>query len=220
MLRAARKPRYERQLPAQRRQALIGATIECLKRYGHEGLSIRTISAQAGVSVGLINHHFPNKDELVAAAYRHFNAELIAGLQAAVAHAADSPRARMRAFLEASFAPPNLDADVLAVWVVFWGMYRYSRPIERVRHETYQGYLRLVRGLLAGVLDRPGAGARGGRAAQPDLRLAAIGLTALLDGLWLQWCLEPAAFRPTEAVALCEAWLERLRQRPAAAVLE
>jgi hypothetical protein len=39
-----------------------------------------------------------------------------------------------------------------------------------------------------------------------DLRLAAIGLTALLDGLWLEWCLEPAAFRPAEAIALCEAW--------------
>jgi TetR/AcrR family transcriptional regulator, transcriptional repressor of bet genes len=220
VLRAARKPRYERQLPAQRRQALIGATIECLKRHGHEGLSIRTISAQAGVSVGLINHHFPNKDELVAAAYRHFNAELIAGMQAAVARAADSPRARMRAFLEASFAPPNLDADVLAVWVVFWGMYRHSRLIERVRHETYQGYLRLVRGLLAGVLDGRGPGARSARAAPPDLRLAAIALTALLDGLWLQWCLEPDAFRPADAVALCEAWLESLRRHPAAAVLE
>ena len=87
-----RKPRFERQLPQQRRQALIGATIECLKRYGHDGLSIRTISAQAGVSVGLINHHFPNKDELIAAAYRHFNSELVGGLIAAVERAPNSPR--------------------------------------------------------------------------------------------------------------------------------
>ena len=63
----AGKPRFERQLPEQRRQALIAATIECLKRYGQEGLSIRTISTQAGVSVGLINHHFPNKEELFRA---------------------------------------------------------------------------------------------------------------------------------------------------------
>jgi len=57
----------------------------------HEGLSIRTISAQAGVSVGLINHHFPNKNQLIAAAYRHFNSELVGGLQAAVERAADPP---------------------------------------------------------------------------------------------------------------------------------
>jgi len=211
----ARQPRFERQLPQQRRQALIDATIESLKRYGHDGLSIRTISAQAGVSVGLINHHFPNKNQLIAAAYRHFNSELVGGLQAAVARAADSPRARMRAFLEASFCPPNLDQDALAVWVVFWGLYRHSRLIQRVQRDTYRGYVRLLRGMLAERLAQARAPhpRRPRRRARPDLRLAAIGLTALLDGLWLEWCLEPGAFRPAEAVALCEAWVEDLCRR-------
>jgi TetR/AcrR family transcriptional regulator, transcriptional repressor of bet genes len=208
--RAPRKARFERQLPQVRRQALIAATIECLKRYGHDGLSIRTISAQAGVSVGLINHHFPNKDELVAAAYRHFNGELIAGMQAAVARAGDSAEARLHAFLQASFSAPNLDADVLAVWVVFWGLYRHSRLIQRVHRETYQGYVQLVRGMLAELLP-PARGRR--RRPGVDLRMASIGLTALLDGLWLEWCLEPGTFRPAEAVALCEAWIGSLRTR-------
>jgi AcrR family transcriptional regulator len=208
------KPRFVRQLPEQRRQALVAATIECLKRYGHDGLSIRTISAQAGVSVGLINHHFPNKDELVAAAYRHFNNELVAGFQAAVERAPKSPRARLRAFLEASFSAPNLDQDVLAVWVVFWGMYRHSRLIQRVQRETYQGYVQLLRGMLTELLkeERPHA--------RVDLRLAAIGLTALLDGLWLEWCLEPGTFRPAEGVALCENWVEHLCRRADRSALE
>jgi len=214
----ARQPRFERQLPQRRRQALVDATIECLKRYGHDGLSIRTISAQAGVSVGLINHHFPNKNQLIAAAYRHFNSELVGGLQAAVARAADSPRARMRAFLEASFCPPNLDQDALAVWVVFWGLYRHSRLIQRVQRETYRGYVSLLRGMLAELLAQARAPQRRrprrtSRLVRPDLRFAAIGLTALLDGLWLEWCLEPGAFKPAEAVALCEAWVEDLCRR-------
>ncbi len=214
----ARQPRFERQLPQRRRQALVDATIECLKRYGHDGLSIRTISAQAGVSVGLINHHFPNKNQLIAAAYRHFNSELVGGLQAAVARAADSPRARMRAFLEASFCPPNLDQDALAVWVVFWGLYRHSRLIQRVQRETYRGYVSLLRGMLAELLAQARAPRRRrprrtSRVVRPGLRFAAIGLTALLDGLWLEWCLEPGAFKPAEAVALCEAWVEDLCRR-------
>src|ERR1700728_2785462 len=213
-----RAPRFKRRLPAERRLALIEATIECLKRFGHDGLSIRTISAQAPVSVGLINHHFPNKNELVAAAYRHFNAQLVGGMQAAVAQAPESPPARMRAFLQASFAAPNLDADTLAVWVVFWGMYRHSRSIQRVQHETHQDYVRLVRGLVAELLAEAGAGKRrrvrrGVPAAAGELRRAAIGLTALLDGLWLQWCLQPSAFRPDEAVRMCEAWIASLCER-------
>jgi len=209
------KPRFERQLPEQRRSALIAATIECLKRYGHEGLSIRTISAQAGVSVGLINHHFPNKDELVAAAYRQFNAELVGSLQAAVERAERTPRARLRAFLEASFSAPNLDQDVLAVWVVFWGMYRHSRLIQRVHRENYRGYVQLLHGMLADLLKqehRPEGSV--------DVRLAAIGLTALLDGLWLEWCLEPATFRPEEGVRMCQNWIEHLCRRAARSTLE
>lgn len=221
MARAASKPRFARQPPPVRRQALIDATIECLKRYGHDGLSIRTISAQAGVSVGLINHHFPNKDELVAAAYRYINAELVAGMQAAVARAGNSPQARMRAFLEAWFSAPSLDADALAVWVVFWGLYRHSRLIQRAHRETYQAYVGLLRGMLAELLPQASAsrsargrrGARGAGAQAVDLRLAAIGLTALLDGLWLEWCLEPGTFRPAQAVELCETWIASLAGR-------
>jgi TetR/AcrR family transcriptional regulator, transcriptional repressor of bet genes len=225
MVRPAPKPRFARQPPPVRRQALIDATIECLKRYGHDGLSIRTISTQAGVSVGLINHHFPNKNELVAAAYRHINAELIVLMQAAVARAGKSPQARMRAFLEAWFSAPSLDADALTVWVVFWGLYRHSRLIQRVHRETYQDYVNLLRGLLAELLPvtraprraRVRRGARAIRSSPVDLRLAAIGLTALLDGLWLEWCLEPGRFRPTEAVELCEQWVTRLVRRASAA---
>ncbi len=201
---APARPRFVRQLPEQRRLALIAATIECLKRYGHEGLSIRTISRQAGVSVGLINHHFPNKDELIAAAYRHFNGELIAGFQAAVERAPDTPRGRLHGFLVAMFSLPNLDQDVLAVWVVFWGMYRHSHLIQRVQRDTYQGHVQLIRGLIAAVLreERPQA--------RVDLRLAAIGLNALMDGLWLEYCLEPGTFKPGEAVALCQGWVDNL----------
>jgi AcrR family transcriptional regulator len=225
MARPAPKPRFARQPPPVRRQALIEATIECLKRYGHDGLSIRTISAQAGVSVGLINHHFPNKNELVAAAYRHINASLIAGMQAAVARVGKSPRARMRAFLEAWFSAPSLDADALAVWVVFWGLYRHSRLIQRVHRETYQDYVNLLRGLLDELLPparaprsaRMRRGVRATLSAPVDLRLAAIGLTALLDGLWLEWCLEPGRFRPAEAVELCQRWVAQLVRRASAA---
>jgi AcrR family transcriptional regulator len=197
------EPRFERKLPDARRQALIEATIECLKRYGHDGLSIRRISAQAKVSIGLINHHFPTKDALVAEAYRYFNSELVGYLRQAIADTTGSPRERLRAFFNASFSPPNLDSDVLAVWVVFWGLYRHSKDIQRVQSETYHGYVDLLRAMLADLERETGK-------LRFNLRLAAIGLTALIDGLWLEWCLEPENFEPREAVELCEAWVERL----------
>jgi TetR/AcrR family transcriptional repressor of bet genes len=200
---AARKPSFERQLPQERRQALIEATIESLKRHGHDGLSVRRISAQAGVSIGLINHHFPKKDMLIAQAYRHFNSELVGGVRAAALQAPASARARLRAFFRATFSRPNLDRDVLTVWVVFWGLFRHSPEIQKVHGETYREHLDLVRALLADWAAETGK-------LRFSLRLAATGLTAMIDGLWLEWCLDPANFRPTEAIALCESWIDSL----------
>jgi TetR/AcrR family transcriptional repressor of bet genes len=197
------QPRFERKLPEDRRRTLIRATIECLKRYGQEGLSIRRISAQAKVSIGLINHHFPTKEALIAEAYRYFNSELVGKLRQAVAASAGTPREQLSAFFRASFSPPNLDSDVLAVWVVFWGMYRHSPQIQRVQNETYHGYVDLLRSMLADLERETGK-------LRFNLRLSAIGQTALIDGLWLEWCLDPEIFEPGEAVALCEAWVERL----------
>jgi AcrR family transcriptional regulator len=190
-------------LPEARRQALIEATIQCLKRYGHEGLSVRKISAQAAVSIGLINHHFPNKDELVAQAYRHFNSQLLAGVRAAVELAPHSPRQRLSAFIRASFAPPNLDQDVLSAWVVFWSLHRHSPAIRKAHDDSYRGYLQLLHSMLGELANATGPFPLG-------LRLGAIGLTALLDGLWLEWCLDPETFQPEEAIALCEAWIAQL----------
>jgi len=212
-------PRFERQLPEERRRALIVATIDCLKAHGHEGMSVRRISAAAGVSIGLINHHFPNKDELVAQAYRHFNDQLVAGLRQAVdderlrlddavavgaaAGQAGRSRQRLSAFFRASFSPPNLDRDVLTAWIVFWGLLRHSPQIQRVHSEAYGGYLDLVRQMLTELeTDR-------GPFSLP-CHLAAVGLTALLDGLWLEWCLDPGTFRPDQAITLCEKWVDAL----------
>lgn len=201
----ARRPRirFERQLPEARRRVLIEATIASLKRDGHEGLSIRRISAQAGVSIGLINHYFPNKHALIAEAYRQFDQDLVEGFRKAVQRAPDAPRARLRAFFEAAFSPPNLDQDALTAWIVFWTLSRRSPEIRQAHLDTRSGYGDLLGSLLSALVKAPGLSSF-------DERLATIGLTALLDGLWLEWCLSPDSFRPREAVALCDAWIDGL----------
>ncbi len=199
---AVRRPRFERRSADARRESLIDATIGSLMRDGHEGLSVRRIAARAGVSIGLINHHFPHKDMLVAESYRHFSRRLTDGFRAAVERAPPRPRARLSAFFRAVFSQPNLDPRVLTAWVVFWGLFRHSPEMRRVHAEEGRGYGALLASLLA-------AAAGGRRRSRASLRLATIGLTAMLDGLWLEWCLDPQSFRPREAVALCEDWIRR-----------
>jgi TetR/AcrR family transcriptional regulator, transcriptional repressor of bet genes len=200
---ASRRPRFERQAAGDRREALVDAAIESLKRYGYEGLSVRRIAAAAGVSIGLINHHFPNKDTLVAESYRTFSRRLAANFEKAVASAGKDARARLRAYFNAFFSGPNLDPQVLTAWVVYWSLVQVSPEMRTVRDEEGKGY-----GQVLGQLVSDFAKSRGG--APVDVGLVVTGLTALLDGLWLQLCLDPTSIRPKDAAALCNDWVDRV----------
>ena len=104
-------PKFRRAAPEVRREALIDATLRCLKKHGHDGVSVRRISAEAGVSIGLINHHFPSKSGLVAETYEVLALSLQDELRARAQNRTASPRERLSDFFRASFAPERGSAS-------------------------------------------------------------------------------------------------------------
>ena len=168
-------PKFRRAAPAVRREALIDATLRCLKRDGHDGASVRSISAEAGVSIGLINHHFPSKSGLVAEAYDTLASSLQRSLRTQAENKVVSPRERLSLFFRASFAPDLLDPELFNVWVVFWSMVAHSKEIRLVHDRTYGQYRLLLEGLLGQL-------SAAGLAPRLKLHPAAIALSALLDG--------------------------------------
>ncbi len=182
---------FTREPPDVRRQALVAAAEAVLAREGVAGTSVRTICAEAGVSPGLLRHYFEGVDELIAAAYEAVDQRIDAALEAAVATADRDPRARLSAYLAASFAPPVLDADLLAAWIGFWSLVKTKPRIAAIHAASYAAYRARLETLLSDC------GAR-------ERRLAAIGLTAMVDGLWLELCLDPSTFSPVEAVRALE----------------
>jgi AcrR family transcriptional regulator len=197
------EPKFHRAAPAVRREALIEATLRCLKMHGHEGVSIRRISAEAGVSIGLINHHFPSKTGLIADAYETLARSLRESVHAQADREAASPRERLSGFFQASFSPTLVDPDVFNVWVVFWGMAAHDPEIQAVHDRTYEDYRAVLESLLGALMSS-------GQAPRFKLHEAAIGLSALLDGLWVELSLSRSAFKPQDAIALCEDWVSAL----------
>jgi TetR/AcrR family transcriptional regulator, transcriptional repressor of bet genes len=196
--------RFSRLEPELRKAHLIEATLVCLERHGFQGASIRKICAEAGVSVGLINHHYAGKDELVAEAYLAVTGRVMSLLREAIDAAAPSPRARLSAFFRASFSPEVLDPKLLDAWLAFWGAVKTAEAIKQAHDQSYGEY----RTILAQALDQL---AEGEGWADFDADLAAIGLSALLDGLWLEYGLNPATFTPEQGVQICEAWVDGLQ---------
>jgi len=201
MTATARK--YRREQPDTRRDSLVEATLRSLAANGHDGASVRRIAAEAGVSVGLINHHYASIDELIAAAYEKVALGIVRQLLETIEAAPPSPRGRLSAFFRASCSPPMLDPDLLGVWVVFWSMIKHSPVMQQTQRHTFAEYRAVLEQHLVAFGQEIGLG-------EGDMRLSAIGLSALLDGIWLELCLNPVDFTPDEGVRLCEAWIDGL----------
>ena len=197
------EPKFHRETPEARRDSLVEATLNCLKIFGHDGVSIRKISAEAGVSIGLINHHFPNKSGLIAEAYSTLAHALQESLLAQARRPGATPRARLSGFFQASFAPELIDPDLFNVWIVFWSMVRHSAAMRAVHDRTYDAYRNILEALLRDLASSDGV-------PKFKLKKAAIGLSALLDGLWVELSLSPGTVRPQDAIALCEDWVSAL----------
>jgi AcrR family transcriptional regulator len=202
--RGSRAP-FSRETADERRRHLGEAVLRCILKNGHAGISVRQIADEAGVSLGLIRHHFGEVDELIAYAFDLTTDTLFEATAKATNGAGPNPRARLEAFIATSFSPLLLDRNVLGVWVVFWGMILHSRRMGRAQQREYSLYLRMVEDLLRDLATAEELPVR-------DIRLASVSFTALLDGLWLAWCLNPAAFKPAEGAEMCRMWVEGLRR--------
>lgn len=178
---------------------MIEATTRCLAARGAAGVSVRTICAEAGVSPGLLRHYFAGVSEAIAEAYRWTGARVATALDAAVAAAEPAPRTRLVAYLTASFRPPIADPDLLATWLAFWSLTRSDPAIAAVHAEIYGDFRAGIERLLAEA-----------RPDRAETRLQAVGLTALIDGLWLELSLGAAPFTADEAAHLAEMWLDCL----------
>ncbi|MHC8400330.1 TetR family transcriptional regulator C-terminal domain-containing protein [Pseudomonas sp. MDT1-17] len=200
----AEEARFLRMDPELRKANLVAATLTCLKKYGFVGTSIRKICAEAGVSVGLISHHYAGKDELVADAYLQITGQVMGLLRESVAASGSGARQHLSAFFEASFSARMLDPELLEAWLAFWGAVKTADAINRAHDHSYGEYRTIMGDALTLLAQEEGWECF-------DSGLAAIGLSALLDGLWLECGLNPSTFTPAQGMQICEAWVDGLQ---------
>ena len=198
------KPKYRREQPDIRREMLIAAAMECLARDGVQGFTIDKICKQAGVSRGLINHYFDSKDDLLVEVYRDSLYKMVstrvAQLSRPVHAGGDTPEARLAAIIEATFTPEFFSRANLRVWLALWGEIASNAKLRTVHHELYGNYRRAVAREIGAIAEARGI--------KVDADKLALSFLALVDGLWLEWCLDDTAVAPDETRMLALAMLE------------
>ncbi|MFV0459887.1 MAG: TetR/AcrR family transcriptional regulator [Actinomycetales bacterium] len=96
---------------------ILQATIHVVATAGLEGTSVRSVAAEAGVSIGAVQHHFKTKADLLSAAMSTVAERFRADLQARLEQAEDS-RDALRQSLYA-LACADQDTTPAAIWTAF-----------------------------------------------------------------------------------------------------
>lgn len=187
-----------------RRERIAGALLAVVRRDGVGAVSVRSVAAEAGLSVGSMRHTAASQADLVAFAMEAVAERVAARVATRVAgwRAERPPTLDDLTDLCGEVLP--LDAERLAeaaVWLELVTLARTDERLGRVSAEAHEGLRRLAERVVAAL--RPAAG--------PTRREEeAVHLHALLDGLALHAVLHPGLVDPGSMAAVVRAHLAGL----------
>ncbi|MDQ6432558.1 TetR family transcriptional regulator C-terminal domain-containing protein [Mesorhizobium sp. LHD-90] len=195
---AKKSPRFSREQAEVRRGMLVEAAARCLSQGGIGAFTVDRICREAGVSRGLINHHFDGLDGLLVEVYK---SSLYASVTAHMAEAkrrraenADwPPETALAALIQSNFSPQYFSRANLLIWLSLWGEIAINARLKAAHRELYDAYRAELAEDIAAV-----ARARDREVDAPAL---ARNFIALVDGLWLEWCLDETVVTPEAAEA-------------------
>jgi len=121
----------------QRRRALVEAAYATVLEHGFEGMTMARIGRRAGLSPGLVNYHFRDKDTLVIWVVRHA-LRLIREEAVRRLGAARTPRQRVSAVIAANFSERAFDRPTASAWVSFYAAVSSNPEVARLQELVYR----------------------------------------------------------------------------------
>lgn len=185
---------YRRKPAPQRRQELIEAGITCLGKGGMSAFTIDQICKQAGVSRGLINHHFNTKEDLLICIYADMTDHLVQDFSS------DEPRQQLTEIIETSFDEQSFKPSNLRAWLSIWGEVATNEVLNSLHQSRYRKYKARIAQALKSIA----------KVDKTELEADSVArqLIALIDGLWLEYCLHSAGFSLAAARTDCYRFLQ------------
>lgn len=190
-----------RKSPEDRRQDILDIVVTCLAQLGPRASTGREVARRLGGSHGLLNHYFSTQEQLFLETYRMLYEQYLEALKGNIVHDGPPENALDKAF-DALFSDAWGDQNIFGAWIAFWTFIRSDTSFAAVRDE----YKAKQTALLMTVFERA---EREDRLKMDKDRAATI-MTAVMDGLWLEYCLSPDHLPHDYAVELCHTALQQL----------
>ncbi|KJE33722.1 transcriptional regulator [Thalassospira sp. HJ] len=196
-----------------RRRSLMEATLTCVARHGLHGASVRRITEEAGVTVGLVRHYFGSKDDMIRNAYAYLVGQLTAQASESARAAEGTPEAQLASFLRANLTRPNMDEETVSLWATFIGRVRHDPGFAEIHRDGYREFLSVLETLIEPVLIHHGC-----PYSVAICRNHAIALNGLIDGLWMEGAINSGLYAQDILPDLITGAAERLLELPAGAL--
>ncbi|WP_033070173.1 TetR/AcrR family transcriptional regulator [Thalassospira australica] len=193
-----------------RRRSLMEATLSCVARHGLHGASVRRITEEAGVTVGLVRHYFGSKDEMIRNAYAYLVGQLTAQASESANRGEGSPETQLSRFLRANMTMPNMAEETVSLWATFIGRVRHDPGFAEIHRDGYREFLSVLETLIEPVLIRHGC-----PHSVAICKNHAIALNGLVDGLWMEGALNSGLYARDILPDLVITSAERLLGLPA-----
>ncbi len=155
------------------REHLVATTLDCLAELGFSGTTLAEIADRAGLSSGLVAHHFGDKEGLLEAAFRALARRVYAETRSQLQRAS-TPRQRVQAIIDSNLAPVEFEPHTARAWLAFWAQVPHLAVLQRVQSAVQRRMLSNLRGALRSLLGPNEA-----------VSLAAM-IAAMIDGVWLR----------------------------------
>jgi TetR/AcrR family transcriptional repressor of bet genes len=185
----------------QTRQKLIEATMEVIASTGLSGVTMAKVAEQAGLSRGIGNFHFQSKEQLLLETLRTIYAEFDRSWRLIVADDSRQPAQKLKAVIERTLRPPIASKRKLAVWLAFWGEASSRKTYLEICATHDREWDAALEGIIRQMIGKgfDSHGMSPGKIAQS--------LTAMMDGMWVEFLIAGDRYTPDDAVKACFAFL-------------
>lgn len=168
----------KKQTVEERRSEILTTTCEVVIERGFAATRISDVAKRLGVSSSLIHYHFDSKEQLLAEAFSHYArkdlAEMVGEIQSGPTSVAQLDRAIQ------NYVPEGSDDVEWMLWIDGWGEALRNPMMKKISQELDEQSAELLERVIAG-------GVEAGDFTCADPRASAMRLTALVDGLAIQF---------------------------------
>jgi len=186
-----------------KKQLFIDAAICSLANHGYKGTTVRQIAKYAGVTPGLLTHYYEGKEILIAESYKYLATRFLENFQTNISEAEQDPITTLKSFFKNIFEPDYLGKQYLRVWLAFWTLTLTQDTLRNTHKEIHSEYVNSLEKVLLSAYHYSNIDHK-----NKNIRSLAVGIIAMLDGLWLECCLDPDALSTNDNFSIVYHFVE------------